>query len=97
MAELKTLAIFEEIDTERIRGEEKHVPFRTYALERGYCILAEEVGEVAEAVVELGVAMNKGLRSVWLRKLREELVQSGGLIISLIQTIDEGVYGDLVQ
>ena len=73
--------IVEEIFAERVRqdarwGEQNHTPIWWHA------ILAEEVGEVAKAILELQFA-GKSIAAV-----RKELVQVAAVAIAAVESID---------
>lgn len=95
-----------DIIAERIAAEQKHGDniSRPYTLDRAFAILSEEVGEVAECVVETGYfrdfqSKNKipvdpmgpqRAREHWEGRLRKELVQVANYAIFMIEKLDEG-------
>lgn len=87
MSERYGQSICEELLDERHRqdekwGEQNHSP------EIYFAILSEEVGESAKEVVEARAAKSDAKRDLHLAKLRAELVQSGAVVIAMIQCLD---------
>jgi len=63
-------------------GEQNH------NLTEYFCILSEEVGEVAKAVVEYWAEPIYATRNQWLEGVRKELVQTAAVAVAMIGRID---------
>jgi len=76
--------ILQSIIRERIRQDEIWGPQDNHSLETWLTILVEEVGEIAEAILEHSPSEPS--------KLREELVQAAAVIVSMIEHLDRGAF-----
>lgn len=79
---------FIDIQDERNRQDEKWGE-QNHALPIWHLVLAEEVGEVAEAILEARIAGDYS-RERHIKDIRQELVQVAAVAVAAIEYIDRG-------
>lgn len=84
----RTDYVLEDVRDERHAQDEKWGE-QNHALPIWHLVLAEEVGEVAEAILE-GRASGNYSRERHIQDIREELVQVAAVAVAVIEYIDRG-------
>ena len=67
-------------------GEQNHEPIHYF------CILAEEIGEVAKEVTEWKAANTPLGRDIRVSLMRKELIQSAAVCVAFVEALDRGKY-----
>ena len=91
MSAMDRIAIYNDISDERRRQHEKFGDQVEMGCMFMLAVLTEEVGEVAQAAIELDVSLDQehdSVRNHYLARIRAELVQVAAVAVQMIEHID---------